>query len=67
MTINPRNVASKSRFSCILTSILTLALILALTSTWFLSLRPVRLKIGDYCYNRGKFGQAVNWYQTQQR
>jgi hypothetical protein len=48
---------------------LTLALtfILALTSTWVLSLRPVRLKIGEYYFNRGNFYQAVNWYQTQQR
>jgi hypothetical protein len=34
---------------------------------WFLSLRPVRLKIGDYYYEQGNFDQAVNWYQTQQR
>ena len=46
---------------------LTLALTLALTSTWLLSLRPIRLKIGDYYYNQGNFDQAVNWYQTQQR
>jgi hypothetical protein len=65
MTINPRNVASKSRFYYILTSTLTLALVLLLALTWLLSLRPVRLKIGDYCFNRGNFDQAVNWYQTQ--
>jgi hypothetical protein len=47
------------------TSDLTLALTLALT--WLMSLRPIRLKIGDYYYNQGKFDQAVNWYQTQQR
>jgi hypothetical protein len=52
---------------------LTLALTLALALAWLLSLRPVpkiytvRLKIGDYYYNRGNFDQAVNWYQTQQR
>jgi hypothetical protein len=39
---------------------LALALTLALPSTWFLSLRPVRLKIGDYYYNQGNFDQAVN-------
>ena len=39
---------------------LTLALTLALASAWLLSLRPVRLKIGDYYYNRGNFDQAVN-------
>jgi hypothetical protein len=36
---------------------LTLALTLLLT--WVLSLREVRLKIGDY-YNQGNFDQAVN-------
>jgi hypothetical protein len=45
----------------------TFVLALALTSTWVLSLRPVRLKIGEYYFNRGNFDQAVNWYQTQQR
>ena len=60
MTINPRNVASKSRFSCILTSASTLTLVLLLTLAWLLSLRPVRLKIGDYYYDQGKFDQAVN-------
>jgi hypothetical protein len=49
------------------TSILTLALILALALTWLLSLRIVRLKIGEYYFNRGNFDQAVNWYQKQQR
>ena len=53
--MNPKN----SGFS----STLTLLLTLALTSTWILSLRPVRLKIGDYYYNQGKFKQAVNWYE----
>ena len=51
----------------VLTLALTLALVAALASAWLLSLRPVRLKIGDYYYNRGNFDQAVNWYQTQQR
>ena len=37
-------------------------LTLALTSTWLLSLRPVRLKIGDYYYNQGNFDQAIRWY-----
>jgi hypothetical protein len=35
-------------------------LTLSLTLTWILSLRPVRLKIGDYYYNQGNFDQAVN-------
>jgi hypothetical protein len=42
-------------------------LALSLSSAWLLSLRPVRLKIGDYYFKQGKFDQAVNWYQTQQR
>jgi hypothetical protein len=40
-------------------SALTLALILlltlTLTSTWLLSLRPIRLKIGDYYLEQGKY------------
>ena len=40
---------------------------LTLALTWVFSLREVRLKIGDYYFNRGNFDQAVNWYQTQQR
>jgi hypothetical protein len=44
-------------------STLTLALILILALTWVLSLRPIRLKIGDYYYNQGKFEQTVNWYE----
>jgi tetratricopeptide (TPR) repeat protein len=52
---------SFSKFS--LTSALILALLLALTSTWFLSLRPVRLKIGDYYFSKRKFDQAANWYE----
>jgi hypothetical protein len=42
-------------------------LALTLTLTFVFSLREVRLKIGDYYFNRGNFDQAVNWYQTQQR
>lgn len=42
---------------------LTFVLTLTLALTWFLSLRSVRLAIGDYYYNRGKFNQAVNWYE----
>ena len=53
--IDPKN----SKFP----STLTLALILALTLTWLVSLRPIRLKICDYYYNQGKFEQAVNWYE----
>jgi hypothetical protein len=49
--INPKNF----KFS------LTLAL------TFVFSLREVRLKIGEYYFNRGNFDQAVNWYQKQQR
>jgi tetratricopeptide (TPR) repeat protein len=67
MTINPRNVASKSRFYYILTSTLTLALVLLLALTWLLSLRPVRLKIGDYYFGQGKFNQMVNWYEKVAR
>ena len=44
-------------------STLTLALILPLTLTWLLSLRPIRLKIGDYYYNQGKFELSANGYQ----
>jgi hypothetical protein len=49
----------------------SVALLLLLTSalglTWLLSLRPIRIKIGDYYFNQGKFDQAASWYQTQQR
>jgi hypothetical protein len=55
--INPRN----SRFSSTLAFTLTLALAL----TWLMSLRPVRLKIGDYYFKQGNFDQAVNWNKTQ--
>jgi len=60
-TINPKKAASKSRLSCIL--ILTLIL----TSTWLLSFRPVRLKIGDYYFKQGKFDQAIHWYGKRLR
>jgi hypothetical protein len=40
---------------------LTLALILALT--WLLSLRAVRLKIGDYYLSHEGFDQTSNWYK----
>ncbi len=46
-----------------LTSTLALILLLTLTSTWVLSLRPVRLKIGDYYFKQGKFDHAFNWYE----
>ena len=50
--------------SLTLTLTLTLALtFLLLTLTWVLSLRPVRLKIGDYYFARGNYDQAVNWYE----
>jgi tetratricopeptide (TPR) repeat protein len=50
-----------SKFSS--TSALTLPLILLLALTWLLSLRPVRLKIGDYYFNQGNYDQAANWYE----
>jgi tetratricopeptide (TPR) repeat protein len=28
-----------------------------------MSLRPVRLKIGDYCFKEGSFDQATNWFE----
>jgi hypothetical protein len=43
-------------------STLTSILLLTLALTWVFSLRPVRIQIGDYCYNHGYFDQAVNWY-----
>jgi hypothetical protein len=46
---------------------LTFALLLILALTFVFSLRPVRLKIGDYYYNRGKVDQAVNWYEPSKR
>jgi hypothetical protein len=60
-------IVSPSTLTSALTFALVAALTLALASTWLLSLRSVRLKIGDYYFNRGNFDQAVNWYQTQQR
>jgi tetratricopeptide (TPR) repeat protein len=55
--INPKN----SKFSS--TSALTLAFAFLLALTWALSLRLVRLKLGDYYSNQRKFDQAVNWYE----
>ena len=49
-----------SKFSSTLT--LALILLLTLTSTWLLSLHPIRLKIGDYFFKQGKFDLASNWY-----
>jgi hypothetical protein len=60
-------IVSPSTSTSTSTSTLALILLLTLTSTWVLSLREVRLKIGDYYFNRGNFDQAANWYQTQQR
>jgi hypothetical protein len=54
-----------SRFSSTFAFAFTCALFLSLTLTWVLSLREVRLKIGNYYSNQGKYDQAVNWYQTQ--
>jgi len=61
--INPKNL----KFSFPLTSALGFTLLLAstLALTFVFSLRPIRLKIGDYYFGQGKFDQAVNWYQTQ--
>ena len=42
-------------------------MLLTLTSTWILSLRPVRLRIGDYYFNQSKFDQAANWYEKAVR
>jgi hypothetical protein len=39
---------------------LALIMLLTLTSTWLLSLRPVRIKIGDYYLEQGNFDQAAN-------
>ena len=52
------NAINKSFFTLALT--LTFILASTLTLTWVLSLRAVRLKIGDYYYDQGKFDQAVN-------
>jgi len=53
------SISKSLKFS--LTSTLTLALTfvltLALALNWFLSLRSVRLKIGDYYFKRGNFDQ----------
>jgi hypothetical protein len=49
------------KFSSALT--LTLTFVLALAFTWLLSLRPVRLKIGDYYFGQSKFHQAAKWYE----
>jgi sugar phosphate isomerase/epimerase len=38
-------------------------LIVPLLFLWLISLREVRLKIGDYYFNRGNFDQAVNSHQ----
>jgi hypothetical protein len=53
--------AKNPRFSSTLALILLLTL--TLTSTWVLSFRPVRLKLGDYYFKQGSFGQAVDWYE----
>ena len=54
--INPKNLTFSSTLA------LTLLLTLTLALTWVFSLRPVRLKIGDYYFKQGKFDQAVIWY-----
>ena len=41
---------------------LVILLLVPLIFLWLISLREVRLKIGDYYYNHGKFEQATNWY-----
>lgn len=35
--------------------------LLALTLTWLLSIRPVRLKIGDYYFKQGKSDQSDDY------
>lgn len=44
---------------------LAILLIVPLLFLWLISLREVRLKIGEYYYNQGKFDQSVNWNKTQ--
>jgi tetratricopeptide (TPR) repeat protein len=41
----------------------TLLFALVLTLTWVLSLRPLRLKIGNHYFEQGNFDQAVGWYE----
>ena len=38
-------------------------LILIITISWLLSLRPVRLKIGDCLFEQGEFVPAIKWYK----
>ena len=42
---------------------LVILLLVPLIFLWLISLREVRLKIGDYYYEQGNFDQAVNWYE----
>lgn len=60
-TINPRN----SRFSSTFAFTCALFLSLTLALTWLLSLRAVRLEIGDYYLEQGNFDQTVNRYKNQ--
>lgn len=46
--ITPRNIA---------------LVVIALLFLSVFSLRPIRLKIGDYYYERGNFEKATNWYE----
>lgn len=39
------------------------ALALALTLTWVLSIRPIRLKIANYYFQNCKYEQASRWYE----
>ena len=48
-------IVSPSTLTLALTLALILLLTLTLTSTWLLSLRPIRLKIGDYYLEQGKY------------
>jgi len=57
--------AKNSRFSSTLALTLTFILASTLALTFVFSLREVRLQIGDYYSNQGKYDQAVNWYQGQ--
>jgi hypothetical protein len=53
--IDNKNSGIVSSSTSTLTLTLALILLLTLTSTWVLSLREVRLKIGDYYLEQGKY------------
>lgn len=45
------------------TSRIIIVLLIPLVILTMMSLRPVRLTIGDYHFKQGKFYQAANWYE----